>query len=94
VGFGEMTTEHAPSSTPYEYAPPDYPPFLLLTDIAAQHNVPIDLHMEAVSQTAPIPSDWNLNPLPNPPLLHPNLAAFERLLTNNSRTKVVWARAD
>ena len=28
--------------------PPDHPLYLLLADIAAQHGVPIDLHMEAV----------------------------------------------
>jgi predicted TIM-barrel fold metal-dependent hydrolase len=93
VGFGEMTAEHAPSSTPYETAPPDHPLFLLLADIAAQHDVPIDLHMEAVSQTMPIPADWRVNPLPNPPQLHPNLAAFERLLAHNPRAKIVWAHA-
>ena len=93
VGFGEMTAEHAPSSTPYEYAPPNHPLFLLLADIAAQHGVPIDLHMEAVSQEMLIPTDWHVNPLPNPPQLHPNLAAFERLLAHNPRAKIVWAHA-
>ena len=36
VGFGEMTAEHFPSSTPYQHAAPDSPLFLLLADIAAQ----------------------------------------------------------
>jgi predicted TIM-barrel fold metal-dependent hydrolase len=93
LGFGEMTSEHAPSSTPYETAPADHPLFLLLADIAAEHDVPVDLHMEAVSQALPIPADWHVMPLPAPPLLKPNIAAFERLLAHNRRAKIVWAHA-
>ena len=93
VGLGEMTAEHAPSSTPYETAPPDHPLFLLLADIAAEHDVPIDLHMEAVLHSMPIPADWHAKPLPEPPQLHPNLAAFERLLAHNPRARIVWAHA-
>ena len=54
VGFGELSIEHLslPQSPvkDYEYAPADSPLMLLLADIAAQHNVPIDLHMEALPQ--------------------------------------------
>jgi hypothetical protein len=50
-----MTAEHAPSSTPYETAPPDHPLFLLQADIAAQRDVPIDLHMEAFPKRSPSP---------------------------------------
>jgi predicted TIM-barrel fold metal-dependent hydrolase len=32
-----------------------------------------------------------VNPLPNPPQLHANIAAFERLLAHNPRAKIVWA---
>ncbi len=93
VGFGEMTAQHPPSSTPYQYAPPDHPLFLLLADIAAEHNVPIDLHMEAVVKAMPIPASWHVIPLPNPPVMHPNIAAFERLLDHNPHAKIVWAHA-
>jgi predicted TIM-barrel fold metal-dependent hydrolase len=48
IGFGEMAAEHFAGGTPYQYAPADHPLFLLLADIAAQHGVPIDLHMEAL----------------------------------------------
>jgi predicted TIM-barrel fold metal-dependent hydrolase len=63
---------------------------LLLADIAAEHDVPIDLHMEALPQDIPSPPD--LKP-PNPPTLHGNIAAFERLLAHNPRTKLIWAHA-
>ena len=36
IGLGEVTAEHFPSSTPYQYAPADHPLFLLLADIAAR----------------------------------------------------------
>ncbi|HVA95789.1 MAG TPA: amidohydrolase family protein [Candidatus Dormibacteraeota bacterium] len=93
VGFGEMTVQHLPTSTPFQYVPPDHPLFLLLADIAAEHNVPIDLHMEAVVKPMAILPAWHIIPLPNPPLLHPDIAAFERLLDHNPRAKIVWAHA-
>ena len=89
VGFGEMAAEHFPSSTPYETAPPDHPLFLLLADIAAQHDVPISIHMEAVPRDMDLPAP--LKAPPNPPRLHANIAAFERLLSHNPRAKIVWA---
>ena len=91
AGFGEMTAEHFAGGTSYQYAPADHPLFLLLADIAAQHGVPIDLHMEAVPQAMRLPSD--LRSPPNPIDLHDNIAAFERLLTHNPGTKIVWAHA-
>jgi predicted TIM-barrel fold metal-dependent hydrolase len=91
LGFGEMTAEHFPTSTPYQYAPADHPLFLMLADIAAEHNVPIDLHMEAVPQDMPLPS--HLKSPPNPPRLHANIANFERLLAHNPRAKIIWDHA-
>jgi predicted TIM-barrel fold metal-dependent hydrolase len=91
-GFGEMTTEHfatTPSSY-YEYAPADHPLLLLLADISAEHGgLPIDLHMEAVSKGMPLPS--GLKSPPNPPQVHENIEAFERLLSHNPRAKILWA---
>ncbi len=77
VGFGEMAAEHFPSSTPYESAPPDHPLFLLLADIAAQHGVPICIHMEAVPQDMDLPAP--LKSPPNPPRLHANIAALRAI---------------
>jgi predicted TIM-barrel fold metal-dependent hydrolase len=94
-GFGELTAEHRPSaSTPsYQSVSPDNPLFLLLTDIAAEHNMTITLHMEAVSKTMPIPESWHVKNPPNPAQLPENIAAFERLLSHNPRAKIVWAHA-
>src|SRR5205814_622127 len=94
VGFGEMSIEHfsLPQSPvkDYEYAPADSPLMLLLADIAAEHNVPIDLHMEALPDDIATPAD--MGP-PNPPRLHANIAALERLLAHNPRAKLTWAHA-
>jgi predicted TIM-barrel fold metal-dependent hydrolase len=91
IGFGEMAAEHYDGVTPYQYAPPDHPLYLLLADIAAEHGVPIDLHMEAVPQDMPLPA--GLKSPPNAPMLHANIAAFERLLAHNPRAKIIWAHA-
>jgi predicted TIM-barrel fold metal-dependent hydrolase len=89
IGFGEMTAEHFDGFTPYQSAPPDHPLYLLLADLAAEHGVPIDLHMEAVLQDIPLPPD--LKSPPNAARLHANIAAFERFLSHNPRARVVWA---
>jgi predicted TIM-barrel fold metal-dependent hydrolase len=91
VGFGEMTAEHFKLVTPYQYAPADHPLYLLLADIAAEHGVPIDLHMEAVLEDMALPGD--LKSPPNAPQLHANIAALERLLDHNPRAKIIWAHA-
>jgi len=91
IGFGEMAAEHFDGATPYQYAPPDHPLYFLLADIAAQHGVPIDIHMEAVPEAMPLPID--LKSPPNPPQLHANIGAFERLLAHNPRAKIIWAHA-
>ena len=43
VGFGEMIVYHLSMAEhhSFQYAPPDHPHFLLLADIAAEHDVPI-----------------------------------------------------
>jgi predicted TIM-barrel fold metal-dependent hydrolase len=89
VGFGEMTAEHFPSGTPYQYAPADHPLFLLLADIAAEHGVPINIHMEAVTKEMPPPP--GVKSPPAPPQLQENIAAFKRLLSHNPRANIIWA---
>jgi hypothetical protein len=93
VGFGELSSEHLsflPGQS-YETAPPDHPLFLLLADVAADHVVPIDLHLDVVPQAMPLPLE--LKSPPNPSNIRENLAAFERLLNHNPRAKIVWAHA-
>ena len=88
-GFGEMAAEHFVGATPYEYAQPDHPLYLLLADIAAERGVPIDIHMEAVPKAMALPPE--LKSPPNAAELHENIAGFERLLTHNPRAKIIWA---
>jgi hypothetical protein len=94
AGFGELSAEHLsqPSSgiQEYEYAPPNSPLFLELADIAAEHHVPIDLHMEAVPRAMASPSDLTAG---NPPQLPANIPDFERLLAHNRGAKIIWAHA-
>lgn len=93
AGFGELAAEHLSFNPrhPYEWAPPDHPLFLLLSDIAARHGVPIYLHMEAVPKEMPLPAGFSSPP--NPERLHANIGAFERLLDHNRRAKIVWVQA-
>ena len=92
VGFGEIAAHHlslAPAH-PYESVPADHPLLLRLADIAARHDVPIDLHFDPVIERMARP-DWA--PETNPADLAPNFAAFERLLAHNRGTRIVWAHA-
>jgi hypothetical protein len=93
VGFGETTALH-PSlnpTHPFEEAPPDHPLFLLLADLAARFDVPIDLHMEAITQDTPTP-EWLRQASPNnPAILKENITGFERLLAHNRKARIVWA---
>lgn len=100
VGFGELAAEHLSFAGfpgtfvpghPYEAAPPDHPLLLLLADIAARHDVAIDLHMEAVAADMPVPERFNF--APNPRTLRENVTGFERLLSHNRSARIVWAHA-
>lgn len=92
-GFGEITAHHVSMSPshPYEWMPPDHPLFLLLADIAARHDVPIDFHFDPVPADVATPS--GLSGGNNPPVLRENVAGFERLLAHNRKAKIVWAHA-
>lgn len=92
VGFGEMTALHFSlfDGHPFEEARPDHPLFLLLADIAAKHDIPLDLHMEAVTR------DWQVSDFlhrqgpNNPARVSENITAFERLLAHNRKTRIIW----
>lgn len=90
AGFGELTVEHLSMGPmhPYLGAAADHPLLLLLADIAAAHDMPIELHMEAIERDAPLAERY-ASP-PNPPRLRPNIEAFERLLAHNRKARVVW----
>jgi len=94
AGFGELTAEHFSSGRgnhPYESTRPDHPLFLALADIAAQHGMPIDLHMEAVPQDMPFPKPLGRGQ--NPETLRENISGLERLLAHNRNARIVWAHA-
>jgi predicted TIM-barrel fold metal-dependent hydrolase len=94
-GFGEITFEHFSigENHPYEHASPDNPLMLLLADIAAKHDVPVDIHMEALPEDMPLPEREKVKTGPNPEELKENIRAFERLLSYNPRTNIIWAHA-
>lgn len=75
IGFGEIGVEHFSrhgDDQPYFSAPPDHPLLLRLADVAARHDVPIDLHMEAVAADIDDPAslgyDFPEGVTPPPPL--------------------------
>lgn len=92
-GFGEIAAHHVSLSPShgYESVPADHPLLLLLADIAAQHDVPIDLHFDPVPEDIEKPA--HLSSPKNPPVLKENLGSLERLLAHNRKTKIVWAHA-
>ncbi|MEW6668896.1 MAG: amidohydrolase family protein [Thermodesulfobacteriota bacterium] len=94
IGFGEFAAEHFSfaSDHPYESVPADHPLFLELSDIAAEHGVPVDIHMEAVPRDMPLPDRSILTRSGrNPKMLHENISAFERLLAHNRKARIIWA---
>ncbi|MBM3581776.1 MAG: hypothetical protein FJX37_07410 [Alphaproteobacteria bacterium] len=99
AGFGELTAEHfsfshvatGPSNNPYESTRADHPLLLVLADVAAEHGMPIDLHMEAVPRDMPFPE--RMAGGRNPETLKENISGLERLLAHNRNARVVWAHA-
>lgn len=93
VGFGELAAEHIVigGTEPYVHAPPNHPLFKRLANIAAQYDVPIDLHMEAVPEDMPIPPPF-ASPK-NPAMLEANIAELEELLAHNRAAKIIWSHA-
>ncbi len=90
--FGEMTAMHLCMSPTHHYeAPaPDHPLFLLLADLAAQYDIAIDLHMEAIAEEMPTPASLLQACDQNPAVLPATIPAFERLLTHNRSARIVW----
>lgn len=94
IGFGELSVEHfslAPGH-PYDSVSPDHPLFLKLADIAARHNVPIDIHMEAIPGDMPLPERTILlRSGQNPSMLRENISGLEKLLSHNRGARIIWA---
>ena len=92
VGFGEMTALHFSFSKThvFEQAQADHPLFLLLSDIAAEHRLPIDLHIEAVLEDQVLPTALSKISPNNPATIKATIPGFERLLDHNPKTNIVW----
>ena len=95
VGFGEVAIHHVSipamgSQHADQSVAADHPLLLQLSDIAAELNLPIDLHFDLVPETMPLPDELRSNPL-NPPILEANAEAFKRFLTHNPKTKIIWS---
>ena len=91
IGFGEIASLHisAVPGHPYEFVPADHPLLLVLADVAAKFNVPIDLHMDAADDEIPIPPRFKDGD--NPPILPSTINSLRRLLKHNPNAKIVWA---
>lgn len=87
--FGEIAALHLSffSGHVFSQVAPDHPLCLLLADLAAQHDIPVDWHMEAVPADMPVPAGFSNR---NQAVLKENIAAFERLLAHNRRARIVW----
>ena len=95
VGFGEMAALHFSffAEHPFEAVAPDHPLFLLLADIAARHDVPIDFHTEVVPEDMAVAPELRQKSSRNPTRVSANLGAFERMLAHNRAAKIVWTHA-
>ena len=78
AGFGEMISYHLCMTQRHSFkkAIPNHPLYLLLADIAAERDVPIDIHIEAVETAAPMPARLRRACDKNPAELEPTIPAF------------------
>lgn len=95
LAFGEMSALHLSLGEKHVFsvADPDHPLFLLLSDIAAEEGIPIDIHMEAVDEDQPTPDALLEASLKNPSTLKENISTLERLLDHNKEANIIWAHA-
>ena len=96
VGFGEIGITHFAlpamgARHQYGQIAADHPYLLVLADIAARNDIPIDVHFDVVAQTMDLPPP--LKSPPNPARLDSNLPAFERFLSHNGKARIIWAHA-
>ncbi len=93
AGFGEMAAMHLSfdETHPYIEIPPDHPMFLRLADVAAELDLPIDIHMELTTSDVPLPSGFVAEPSGrNPSTLPENFTEFSALLAHNRDARIVW----
>lgn len=97
VSFGEIGVHHLSMRSmgpqhAYYWIPADHPLLLELADVAAERGLPIDLHIDLVTEDMERPNRPIFNDA-TPQQLKANLAAFERLLQHNRKAKIIWAHA-
>ena len=69
----------------------DHPLLLLLADISARRDVPMDVHFDLVAEDHPGPEYVAADRVRQfPQLFRNNLPAFERLLAHNPKAKIIW----
>ena len=93
VAYGEITA-HQVSLNPkhgYESVPADHPLLLALADVAAKHNIPIDLHFDPIPEDVDKPDEL-FSPR-NPDSFKENITGLNRLLAHNRKAKIIWAHA-
>lgn len=94
AGFGELSCLHFSMAAThvFEQAKPDHELFLALVDVASQKGVPIDIHMEAVTENMPFPNIDTGGSTANPATLEANISRFENLLSyaKGKNVKIVW----
>lgn len=92
IGFGEIIVTHLCMSPKHSYQSiqPNHPLMLSLSDVAAELNVPIDIHMEALPRTIRTPNNLLEACSKNPDTLEANIPALEKLLDHNKKTNFVW----
>jgi hypothetical protein len=92
-GFGEIAILHLSllDTHPFEQVPTTHPLISALTGLAAERQVVIDLHMDAVNAERSMSTPNTLKVPPNPPKLNGNIVGFERLLADNPDARIVWA---
>ncbi len=84
AAFAELGAEVLPAGKGmpgghgHQSAPADHPLLLALAGIAAQFNMPVGLHMEAITGGSGQPE---------------NITAMERLLASNRQARIVWLHA-
>lgn len=95
IGFGEIAALHFSffKQHPFENTPPDHPLLLLLADIAARHDVPIDLHCELVDRNLAVPKLLLDQGNRNPRKVQANIAPLERLLAHNRKAQIILSHS-
>ena len=95
-GFGELAVLHLSFLETHAFMsiPADHPMVLRLASVAAEHGVPLDIHLEAVERatvavpdeflpTTPMGGHCFMGPNNNPDAVTNNIAGFERLLDHS-----------